>query len=46
MHEDGALKVVAALNPAVIAEHSDIPVLSDPYGVDANEAAVFFCPKT
>ncbi|MDO6485949.1 tripartite tricarboxylate transporter substrate binding protein [Shimia thalassica] len=45
MHEDGALKVIAALNPDGISEHPDIPALSDLYGVAANEAAVFFGPK-
>ena len=45
MHEDGALKVVAALNPDGIVEHPDIPKLADLYGVAANEAAVFFGPK-
>ncbi|MBE1283653.1 MAG: hypothetical protein GJ676_10120 [Rhodobacteraceae bacterium] len=45
MHEDGALKVVAALNPGGIAEHPSIPALADLYGVAANEAAVFFGPK-
>lgn len=45
MHEDGALKVVAALNPEGIAEHPSIPVLKDLYDVAASEAAVFFGPK-
>lgn len=46
MHEDGALKVVAALNPEGIAEHTDIPTLSKlGYDVAASEAAVFFGPK-
>lgn len=45
MHEDGALKVVAALNPEGIAEHPSIPALTDLYGVAASEAAVFFGPK-
>ena len=46
MHEDGALKVVAALNPDGIVEHPDLPKLADLYGVAANEAAVFFGPKS
>lgn len=45
MHEDGAIKVIAALNPGGIAEHPSIPALADLYGVAANEAAVFFGPK-
>jgi tripartite-type tricarboxylate transporter receptor subunit TctC len=45
MHEDGALKVVAALNPEGIVEHPGIPALADLYNVAANEAAVFFGPK-
>lgn len=45
MMEDGELKIVAALNPGGIAEHPDIPTLSDlGYDVEANEAAVFFGP--
>lgn len=46
MYEDGALKVVAALNPEGIAEHTDIPTLSQlGYDVAASDAAVFFGPK-
>ena len=45
MMEDGALKVVAALNPGGIVEHPSIPALEDLYGVAVNEAAVFFGPK-
>ena len=46
MMEDGALKVVAALNPEGIAEHAEIPTLSKlGYDVAASEAAVFFGPK-
>ncbi|WP_305985444.1 tripartite tricarboxylate transporter substrate binding protein [Roseibium sp. MMSF_3544] len=46
MYEDGALKVVAALNPEGIAEHTSIPTLSNlGYDVAASEAAVFFGPK-
>lgn len=45
MMEDGALKVVAALNPEGIEEHPDIPTLDAlGYGVNAVEAAVFFGP--
>lgn len=45
MMEDGALKVVAALNPEGIEEHPGIPTLSS-LGYDASvvEAAVFFGP--
>lgn len=46
MYEDGALKVVAALNPEGIVEHDSIPTLSKlGYDVAASEAAVFFGPK-
>ena len=46
MFEDGALKIVAALNPDGIAEHETIPTLSTlGYDVFANDAAVFFGPK-
>ena len=46
MFEDGALKIMAALNPEGIAEHDAIPTLSKlGYDVAANEAAVFFGPK-
>lgn len=45
MMEDGALKIVAALNPEGIEEHPDIPTLDGlGYGVSAAEAAVFFGP--
>ena len=45
MMEDGALKVVAALNPEGIKEHANIPTLDAlGYGVSAVEAAVFFGP--
>ncbi|MEM9783563.1 MAG: tripartite tricarboxylate transporter substrate binding protein [Pseudomonadota bacterium] len=45
MMEDGAIKVVAALNPEGIEEHPGIPTLSGlGYPVAANEAAVFFGP--
>lgn len=45
MYEDGALKVVAALNPEGIAEHAAIPTLTKlGYDVAASEAAVFFGP--
>ncbi|WP_168798013.1 tripartite tricarboxylate transporter substrate binding protein [Pacificoceanicola onchidii] len=46
MMEDGALKVIAALNPEGIAEHAQIPTLGGlGYDVAASEAAVFFGPK-
>lgn len=46
MMEDGALKVVAALNPEGIEEHPGIPTLDAlGYGVSAVEAAVFFGPN-
>ncbi len=46
MFEDGALNIVAALNPDGIAEHETIPTLQS-LGYDAfsNDAAVFFGPK-
>ncbi len=46
MMEDGALKVVAALNPEGISEHPEIPTLQSlGYDVFVNESAVFFGPK-
>ncbi|MBV7395756.1 tripartite tricarboxylate transporter substrate binding protein [Mameliella sediminis] len=45
MMEDGALKIVAALNPEGISEHAQIPTLAAlGYDVAASEAAVFFGP--
>lgn len=45
MYEDGALKLMAALNPEGLIEHADIPTL-DGLGYEAfiNESAVFFGP--
>lgn len=46
MMEEGALKVVAALNPEGISEHPGIPTLQSlGYDVFVNESAVFFGPK-
>lgn len=46
MHEDGAINVIAALNPEGISEHPSIPTLTTlGYDVAAGEAAVFFAPK-
>ena len=46
MYEDGAMKIVASMNPGGIAEHPDIPTLENlGYGVFMNDAAVFFGPK-
>lgn len=45
LYEDGALKVIASMNPGGIAEHPDIPTLEDlGYDVFMNDAAVFFGP--
>ncbi|MEM9551180.1 MAG: tripartite tricarboxylate transporter substrate binding protein [Pseudomonadota bacterium] len=46
MYEDGAMKVIASMNPGGISEHPDIPTLEDlGYDVFMNDAAVFFGPK-
>ncbi len=46
MYEDGALKVIASMNPGGIAEYPEIPTLESlGYGVFMNDAAVFFGPK-
>lgn len=46
MYEDGAMKIVAAMNPGGIAEHPSIPTLESlGYDLNLNEAAVFFGPK-
>jgi len=46
MYEDGALKIIASMNPGGIAEHPEIPTL-DALGYDAimNDAGVVFGPK-
>ncbi len=46
MYEDGALKVIASMNPGGIAEYPEIPTLESlGYDVFMNDAAVFFGPK-
>ena len=46
MYEEGALKIIASMNPGGIAENPEIPTLES-LGYDAimNDAAVFFGPK-
>lgn len=46
MYEDGAMKIIASMNPGGISEHPGIPTLEDlGYNVFMNDAAVFFGPK-
>ena len=46
MYEDGAMKIVASMNPGGIAEHPEIPTLDKlGYDIFMNDAAVFFGPK-
>lgn len=46
MFEDGAMKIIASMNPGGIAEHPGIPTLESlGYDVFMNDAAVFFGPK-
>ena len=46
MYEDGAMKIIASMNPGGISEHPDIPTLESlGYDVFMNDAAVFFGPK-
>lgn len=46
MFADGAMKIIASMNPGGISEHPGIPTLEDlGYNAVMNDAAVFFGPK-
>jgi len=46
MYEDGAMKIIASMNPGGISEHPEIPTLESlGYDVFMNDAAIFFGPK-
>ena len=46
LYEDGAMKIIASMNPGGISEHPNIPTLESlGYDVFMNDAAVFFGPK-